>query len=225
MTKTKTILAALALIAVSSFAVSCKKKNKSGLSDKIQSIISEALVDSLKKRGMVIHEGSTPPIVEGIYLLSPNELTSNFGPGDSWQPGRIIDDYKHKFYDQSGDEVKKDYKSSTGSDVGAGQGSYLSGSGNAFTMFTEDAGVSNGVAYKNVSVISGIITDEGIKDFQHAFIMTEKTNDDENNILIPVGASRVYKDSDGLAEIAPFYKPSAPAEEQNDSKGSVADNK
>ncbi len=214
MKKTLVTFTSSVIIILLSFTISCKKKDKNepentGFSNKIYAIISQPLLDSLRNRGMTIHEGIKPPSVEGIYHVSPNQLISNFGPEDPFLPGAIFNDYKYRFYNQTSDEVKTDFHSLNGSDAGTGQGSFLSGYGDNFTLFTQNTGVSNGVAYKTVAVTSGSITAAGIKDYQYAFILTEKNGDHSNTIMMPVTTSRIFNDKDGLAERAAQFKLSA----------------
>lgn len=59
-------------------------------------------------------------------------------------------------------------------------------------------GYSSGIYVKDALVISGTITPEGIKDLRRAFVVVDKGEDPENQI-IDVGVSRVFKDEDGLA--------------------------
>lgn len=204
MKKTLNSILAFSFLLVLSFTVSCKKKDDkktgNGFSEQINAIISEPLMDSLRKKGMTIHEGNNPPNVVGIYLVTPFTLVAPYGPNDGWETGHVINDYKYNLYDQADGEVKVDYKQIGGSDNGNGLGSFISGSGNKFSIFSELSGSDGDVTYTHVAVLSGEITSDGIKDFQYGFILTKKQNDDDNSQLIPVGSSRIWDDGDGLAE-------------------------
>ena len=68
-----------------------------------------------------------------------------------------------------------------------------------FTIFFNATGVASGISIKNASLVSGTMSAEGIKNLIWAFVMTEKGDDPENK-LMKVGAFRVIKDNDGLAE-------------------------
>lgn len=209
MYKKKIILgiAACALL----FTLSCKKKdnNDNGLSQNINNIISQDILDNLQSRGMVINSGATPPNISNIIVASPFTLLSSYSDEDGWRPGKVIGDYKYRFSNQEGDKVQVDYKNSSNSDVGNGLGSYLSGSGNKFSLFAEVSGVASGVSYKQVLVISGEVATDGIKNFQQSLIITQKTGDDNNATLIPVGAGRIWKDGDGVASFTGSYRPAA----------------
>lgn len=181
------------------FLSSCKKDNFN-LSADIKNIIPTTMLRELKSKGMAINEGTTPPSIEGIYLASPYTLKSPYGAGDSWVAGRVIADYKYKFYDQTGGNVKVDYKQPSASDHGSGLGSFISGSGNKFSIFSESNGGTSSIEYTTVSVISGELTSTGIKDFQYGFIFTKKTGDDGDVNYIPKGKSRVWIDGNALAD-------------------------
>lgn len=195
------------LVAITIF--SCKKESPgNGLSDKINNIIADSVIKAFESRGLVINRGNNPPKVEGVFLASPFELHSPFGPADPYLKGRIIENYLYKIYDQVGDEAKVDYKNSV-SDNAIGLGSFISGSGNKFTLFAKNTGTNNGINYRVVSIITGELTSAGIKDMQHAFVLTEKDGDDGNSILMPEGKGRIWFDNDKLSTVKSSYDFSA----------------
>ena len=184
------------------FTTSCTPKEAApdfskGLSAKIQRILPEAVLDDMKAKGLVINEGSQPPQLAGIFIASPYTLLSPYGPEDGWEKGRVINDYKFKFYDQVGDEVKLDVKQSN--ETATGLGSFVSGFGNKFTIFAQTRGIQSDIENTQLSVISGELSPDGIINFQYAFTFTAKTGDADNSVLIPVGKARVWEDGDQLA--------------------------
>lgn len=188
---------------------SCKKdkteKNDNGLSDKINNIISQEAINDLQSRGMTINTGNTVPDIESIVISSPFTVLSSYGTGDSYYAGQIISDYKFRFYDQSGDELKVSFKGNAG-DMGSGNVSFLSGNGNNFSLFMQITGVQNGISYKSVGIVSGTKTNTGFMNFKCAFVLTEKNGDDDNYFLMPVGKSRIFFDGDYLAENTSTYR-------------------
>ena len=195
------------------FAMACSKKAQvdpaKGLSAQIQRIVPQSILDTLQKKGMVINQGTTPPKIEGIFLVSPNILVSPYGPKDTYKPGDEFAETKYKFYEQSADNqsVKFDYKYLLTAGSGTGVGSYVSGNGNFFTLFSETTGKQGSlVTYKSIDVISGEITSTGIKNIQTAFIIKSKTGDDSNVAIIAVGLGRILKDGDGVAEKVNSYR-------------------
>ncbi len=197
-----TLLTATALLVGS--LTSCQKETvvaddpTKGFSENIQRIIPENIINDLRSRGMVINEGKVPPKIEGTFRVSPYELLSPFGPADTYKVGEIIDDYVYKFYGQNtSNQITYDY-TNNGSDKGTGNGAFIAGNGSRFTIFSEDVGVSSGVSYKTVAIMSGELTTAGIRDFQYAFVLKEKSVDTDNK-LIPVNTGRIWFDNDYLA--------------------------
>ncbi|MBS1588116.1 MAG: hypothetical protein JST52_00735 [Bacteroidetes bacterium] len=200
-------LFALSAIAIVVTMGSCKKKESTdnGLSSDINNIISQDIINDLQGRGMIINKGNTPPSISGVFLVSPFTLQNTYD-GDLWTVGKVISDYKYRFYDQSGTNIKMDYKGVAVADNAVGMGSFLSGSDTKFTLFAQSTGNASGINYKNVSIISGEFTASGIKNFQYAFVLTQKDGDEANAVLMPVGKSRIWRDGDGLAVPSSSFK-------------------
>ena len=95
-----------------------------------------------------------------------------------------------------------DYQSREGSLASySGDGVFISGTGNDFTIFFNSIGVDHGIDTKIALVVSGTKTDNGIKDLYYAFVMVEK-GDDPSGKLMAEGVFRVFKDEDGLSTSA-----------------------
>ncbi len=200
----KTIhISALASLFLSSvlFLNSCKKNDDvdptKGLSAKIQTIVSQQDIDGLRSRGMIVNEGSQPPNIEGIFISSPHTLVSPYGTADSYKPGDTFSNLIIRFSEQSGSDQSAKVEIKTSGSTATGTGGFLSGNGNKFTFFAELDFVSGSVTGKQVRMFSGEITANGIKDFYTTIYF--KSKNDPNNTQLPVGASRIIKDSDGLA--------------------------
>ncbi|AQG80388.1 hypothetical protein [Spirosoma montaniterrae] len=204
-------LIALCLLMLAALS-SCKKDEVPGLSAKIQKIVPQAALDDMKSKGLLINEGNTPPSIEGIFEADPYTLLSPYGPEDGWSKGKVIEKYRYRFSGQQGDEVKLEEKQINGNNTGSGIASFLAGSGNKFTLFGEVVGSSSGIATKTLTVISGEITSTGIKDFQYAFVLTNKTGDDDDDVLMPVNKSRVWIDGNQIAtKVGSFRIPATDA--------------
>ena len=159
------LLAAGCLLTV--FMVGCQNKKvdtdpSKGLSAKIQRIVPTAVLDDMKAKGLVINEGSQPPQLTGIFLANPYTLLSPYGSENGWKKGRVISDYKFRFYNQTDDE-KLDFRQS--SETATGLGSFVSGFGNKFTIFSQTKGTKSGIENTQLSVISGELVADGIFDF------------------------------------------------------------
>lgn len=202
------------IAALLSLTSSCKKDEDAnkGFSENIQNLVSKEMIDELRSRGLNLNEGTNPPVIEGVYLSSPHELVSPYGEEDAYEAGYEFDDLKIRFsnQDQQNLSVKVDLKGSTN---GSGQGAFLAGSGNKFTLFSEivshsEDGDEDPYTATQIRIFSGELTDKGIKNLQTALIMKAKT--DPNDVLIPVGSGRIIKDGNGLAEKTNGFRMAAP---------------
>jgi len=185
--------------------VSCKKKDdpNAGFPEQVTKIVPAEVVNTMRKHGMVLHEGKTPPRIEGIYLFSKNVLSGSSKEDD--KIGKVYADYRYKFYDQDAStfSIKTSFKgyNATGTVISQAQGvgSFISGNNNAFTIFSEEKGQSDdGATFTTLSIYSGELTTGGIKNLQNAFYMKEKN--DPDNKLVAVGTTRVFDDSDKISE-------------------------
>jgi len=179
---------------------SCKKDTvdpTKGLSTRIQTIVSQADIDGLRSRGMIVNEGSQPPNIEGIFSSSPHTLVSPYGPADTYKVGDTFNDLIIRFTEQNSADQSAKVEIKNAGSTATGVGGFLSGNGNKFSFFAELDFVSGSVTGKQVRLFSGEITADGIKDFYTTIYF--KSKNDPNNTQIPVGASRIIKDGNGLA--------------------------
>lgn len=149
---------------------------------------------------MTINEGVQPPKINGNFYLDPQILVQPYGPTDTYKVGdKFVSEY-YKFYDQDdAGNIKYDLASVNLLRKLTAKGSVISGYGSKFTIFSQTVGVSQGIDNKTLEVVSGELTSDGhIKNWQNSLLMVEKTNDVSTK-LIPIGASRLFKDGDGTA--------------------------
>jgi hypothetical protein len=182
------------------------------VTDPIKNVIPDEIVDQMDDY-MPIHNGINPPVIEGQYVVSPNILvysTHGFSPGDKFA------DYYVMFYNQDIINNTLDFRAAEkfddGSSSGTGTGAFISGEGDDFSVFfnvDEETVYSDYTIYtKKAVIISGTMTDNGIKDLYHAFVMLEKSSDPKSH-LVPVGTYRVFKDKDGLSAFTNFFSTKA----------------
>lgn len=175
----------------------------------VRNILPEYYIDSLRNWGMNIHAGLNPTAsLGGIYLFSPNTLLHPFSSYDNYYIGQVIDDYKFKLYNQSGNTINVSLKDVSGnySDTANGIAAYISGTDNSFTIFGQISGVASSIPYTEVIIISGIKTASGIQNMQEGFVMTSKTGDNFNSVLIPVGTGRTFYDEDFISGTSAFFR-------------------
>jgi hypothetical protein len=178
--------------------VSCEdeKTPDDGLSQDINDLISDENLAILEELGMPINKGTQPPALSKIYLLSPDILLNSNRDGDVIST--TYADFKVKFYDQSSNklDIKIDFKN--GSSTGTGLGSFVAGSGDKFTVFSEITSTNGSYSAKLAYVFSGTIVAGGLEDFHVSLIMLDDYGD-PGGIYIEVGDARVFHDSDGFS--------------------------
>lgn len=204
-TITKITLAALVLTAV---ITSCKKDKKTtpvgalGTSypNVLNTIVTPAIIDSFKVHGMVINPGLTPPTVNGIYFFSPDYCT--FDNSGSDQAGDTFSDELVRFSNQNNTlySISYAYNQGNGSEVGIdNSATYLSGSGNFFTIYAQARDTTSGIATIDLRLVSGELGNGGIKNMQEGLFLVSK-GPDPGGIIVPVGTTRIFKDNDGFSE-------------------------
>ena len=165
-----------------------------GLSDDIQTIVSDDILTIVKNLGMPIYEGKKPTTLNGVFFVSPFILKNSNISQDT--PGSQFADYTVTFRNQDNSTltVKVDY--SGGGETGTGMTSFISGSGNNFSVFTEVISSISGYQAKMVNIFSGTMSATGIQNFHYANVMIDNYGN-PGNVWIKNGESRVIYDSDG----------------------------
>ena len=161
----------------------------------VSGMLSDEQKQILEDLGMPINSGENPPDITGYYLTDDLDCIED-------TTGVFLQNlfYYWWFYDQSGNEIKLDYFNLSG-DEATGNGAFIFGSGNDFTVYMETEGTySSSITYKTVNIYSGTLGATGIEDFTNGFIMTEKTGDDGDAYLMAVNEARIYEEGDDLAE-------------------------
>jgi len=193
----KKYLLFLPVVLISLLLVNCQTGSKYDLPSQVQDIITDEQLEKLENGGLIINEGLDPPNIEGIYV--GDSLVRTFdskGQGI----GNPVTDYYYKIENQTDDNtITFSYRTGTGSDQALGQGAFISGSGQDFTLFVEVEGYhpADDVHYRDVEVYSGTYTAEGIAHFEYGFIRTYKSVD--LDLYMDVGAYRGYEEEDDLA--------------------------
>jgi hypothetical protein len=160
-------------------------------------------IRGLLEESMPIYSGSTPPNIEGTFLVSVNELVSSSLTADD--PGDIFNDLTLNFSNQDSKKNLLSYKEKQNDSSSSSDSVLIVGKGNDFTAYFTAKGISSGIKTKEATIISGTISSKGIVDFYYAFVMLEKGSDPENQ-LIDEGSYRVFMDRDGLAENSSWNK-------------------
>ena len=164
--------------------------------------ITQVIPDTLLKKVesyVTFYDGVTPPNVEGVYYLDPQVLVKSNLTNDT--PGKTYNSQYHRYSNQNSSKRTIDmlYVSVSEKEYQKGSGAFISGYDDKFTIYFNCTGKNGDVPFKQAIVVSGIVTDDGVKDLQWAFVMIEKGSDPKHTVVEP-GTIRSFKDSDGFSE-------------------------
>ena len=191
-------------------AISCSKSENSvekqvktsgfNIPAEAKAIIPEEFIGKMAANGMTINEGTNPPNIQGIFATGILKMIYTSLNYDTFPIGKEIESYRFKFYEQRGTKIKTDYinEDILANDQATGRGTIISGNGNKFTAYLDMDITDIEIKTRDVSVLSGEITTEGIKNFQYAFLKMEKTGDFSER-MVPVGTIRIWISKDKLA--------------------------
>lgn len=151
---------------------------------------------------ITIYEGANPPNIEGIYLMSPDKL--KYDATFQFDIGHIFSDMYLRFYNQDMINNTIDYQERQSKSEGTGTGCFISGEDDKFTVYFNVDEVNNYSEYtiyvKKAVIISGILSEGGIKNLEYAFVFVEKSDDPDHHLISP-GDFRVVMDGDGMGYI------------------------
>lgn len=175
--------------------------------ERIEQVIPKEILETMEPY-ITIYEGDSPPVVEGVYVISPNVIS--YDSTNGFDAGDLFADHYLKFSNQ---DILKNTLDFEGKEVvdgrtisyEGGPGAFISGTGDNFTVFFDVSGTAYfdeyNVDYTEALVISGTLTSTGIKNAEYSFVLTWK-GDDPKPYAIKKGDFRVFKDNDGLASKA-----------------------
>src|SRR5690606_23325657 len=181
-----------------------------GSQDDIIDFLSQDAYNSLLDLGIPINTGDTPPNVEGAFRMTPYILENSNVENENFEIGDLFADNKFYFSNQNFETLSIDFYKETINDNGVlistetglfGK-SFISGSGNKFTIFVKTEGFSEGssgqVHFINGVAVSGTLAADGVQDMKHAFVILEKTGD-VNGEFINEDEGRLFEYADGLS--------------------------
>jgi hypothetical protein len=206
------------LLLISVVIYSCKKNEVSEptieeiLNKKINEIIPQKYLDTLKRLGLVVNTGTTPPNVEGIYVVAPHKMANSNIPNDYYW-NHDFSDAKVKFTDQSIKDFgiklfAKNYLAANDTSIVTA----ISGNGNDFTVYGKVKAVAaNNLDYIIVGVIiSGTKDGTAIKKLKTGLINIDASKDFSNGTFILEGQGRIAYDSDNISESSLYFRGSEP---------------
>ncbi len=170
-----------------------------------EEIISRLLTDSLlnivEEFNIDINRGTNPPNLENTYYVAPRILENSNRPSDNIGMGFV--DLTFQVTEQNDDDLTFAFFGREGS-IGnsTGQGGFIIGEGNFFTIFVEETSVyfTQRDSAKILNLYSGELVEGGIQGYKQLVILTEDYGD-PNEVFIEIGESRLVVDSDGFSPI------------------------
>jgi hypothetical protein len=171
-----------------------------GITEDIDNIIPDNIWEDMEELGLEIHGGNNPPLIEGTYFVSPftfisSNFSCNYKPGDLYTRPNLLATFSEQ--NNTNQTIKVNYNFGQGWSIANGTGTYITGEDNKFTVFSEVIFESGGGRNKCVTVASGEIENNGIKNFQYY----------ETSIYVysgwwdlMTGQSWLFKDGNGFSE-------------------------
>jgi len=104
-----------------------------GSKNEIKEYFSAEVISTLDELGYNFNTGGNPPDLKGSYFANSFTLKSSNVTGDT--PGMSFVDYTYSFSNQSSDKI--DCSSSSSVSNESGVGSFISGSGNDFSIYVK----------------------------------------------------------------------------------------
>lgn len=207
------IIGAIAIAII--FLSSCKKDG--GENDKIveeiQNILPKEYIDSLTAHGLTLHEGKTPPVINGIYNFEP---INDYDNSNVFYPGATALDAKIKIENQAGTDADvyiKGWVDLNIPDTSSAQ--IIAGNGNDFTVYAQAHGGSPVYTYDYV--LTGTYAADGIKNMKFAFVMIDNGG---NSSAATTGTIRIFHDDDQNASTTTVFRSMTPANQTGKTAGS-----
>lgn len=172
--------------------------------------IDQIIPDDIRKTMepyITIYDGNNPPNIEGIYVIDPMEvvydMTGNYQPGEKQFAMVYFEISNQNTTTNTLDYREQEVINGVVGSESKGEGAFISGEGNNFSVYFNTTGVTHLDTYDVTSthalVISGTKTNDGIRDLRYSFVMVDK-GDDPEEMIINKGDFRVFKDGDNWAE-------------------------
>ncbi len=176
-----------------------------GLTEDINNLVPEYIVDELKRLGMPVNTGITPPVVNGIYNITPFVL-KNSNITNDWPIGTRFNDVRVRLYDQNYtnltikyEDVNINFNDGTVTSTSTGTSAYIVGNGNLFTVFVRVISTrQTGETAELVFIISGTMAGANVNNMHWANFMLN--NNGHTTIYMANGSGRVFHDQDGVSE-------------------------
>ena len=201
-TKLKTLVIGVIILNLA-FIFSCKK-DKDNTTDtvvqQIQTILPQKYIDSLKAHGLLLNEGSTPPIINGIYSVDP---INDYDNSHVFNVGGDATNTKFKIANQSGTHADVYVKGWINiDDIDTSSAQIVAGTGNDFTVFAQAHGGNPVYIYDYI--LTGTYSAAGLKNLKFAFVVIDNGG---NAAAAATSTIRIFHDKDNNASATTVFRP------------------
>lgn len=192
-----------------------------GILNTIVDIMGQENIDMVENDlDMVIHRGDNPPNIDDITVLfSPAILHETTVPDDFAEPGQTFNDAYIRLHNYNNQDytIRFDRGQDSDNEPHFGEGSYIIGEGNNFTVFGPQESQYTEGTVLSMNVFSGTLTPNGIENAFYALIMIDNAG---VSSLIENGTGRSFEDGDQFSESLEWpYDERRPMNTNNGLKG------
>lgn len=198
----------ISFFTLTTFFYACKKENRGNnlvqvQQQQINQVLPQKYIDTLKNLGLTLHDGTNPPIINGIYILSPIKLTASNIPGDVI--GQVFTDAKIKILNQDNTNFSlgilgKNFLSINDTSIV----SAISGEGNNFTIYGKIKANNGNNSAIFALVLSGTLDATMLKNIEYGIINIDNTNG--NGSFISEGKTRIVYEADSISENTTVFR-------------------
>ena len=164
--------------------------------------IAQVIPDDIRQKMepyIPIYDGVNPPNVEGCYMLDPMVAVYMEDYDGDLSELQWMGEYINLTNQNKNDNtIDMEELTADGESYSIGQGAVIVGEGNNFSILFNTEGTNSGIYNKTALLLSGTKTTEGIQNLQYAFVMVEKGDDPEGEVM-EEGIFRVFKDGDEIS--------------------------
>jgi hypothetical protein len=164
--------------------------------------IHDIIPDTLLTKFDFLPDGPIPPDVAGEFIADPYILSYSNISYD------IVGQGRKSRYLRFSNQFNRfcTFDTKQGSETIHADTIYLTGINKFFTAYFFGYVEDNfyHTKSKTANVITGCVTDEGIKDLTYGWLLLEKF--DPDTLLVPVGSMRIFKDEDKMSETFEWFQ-------------------
>jgi len=154
-------------------------------------------LDALSHIGLTVHPGGEPPNLDGSYRF--DTLVIRHDDGAPHASGTPVDPLVFHFLDQDAEgRLRVAFEVEGGATAGAGDGAFISGGSDCFSVFVDSATDSGNCRVAAPMVLSGCVSGRDISDFEWALIFKDRSGGVDCRSVPDEGLRRLIAQDGGL---------------------------